>query len=80
MNNPKDWTRRELDDIFNRHVGHLEAIAREMPHGLHSVDVELDPATQKPVINFLFAKGAEPDLDLLPKEIGGHGVTHRFLR
>lgn len=76
----KEWTRRELDAIFNQHAPHLEAIAREMSDAVYSVDVDVDQKTQKPVINFVFAKGTTPDLQLLPPQIGGHAVSHRFGR
>ncbi len=80
MDDHKDWTRQELDAIFNRNAQHLEAIAREMPDSLHSVDVVLDDQTRKPVINFVFGAGTTPELQHLPPEIGGHAVKHRFMR
>jgi|GEM_PF-1298576 len=80
MNDHKDWTRQDLDAIFNRNAQHLEAIAREMPDTLHSVDVVLDDQTRKPVINFVFGAGTAPDLHQLPPQIGGHDVKHRFAK
>jgi len=79
MTNRQEWTRRELDTIFNKNAMHLEAIAREMPESVRSVDVVLDPETRRPVINFDFAKGTAPALHLLPPQIGGVKVTHRFV-
>lgn len=80
MTNRQEWTRRELDVIFNKNATHLEAIAREMPNSLRSVDVVIDQQTQRPTINFAFGEGTEPDLHMLPPQIGGVAVTHRFIR
>lgn len=80
MTTPTKWTQRELDAIFNKNAPHLEAIAREMSDAVYSVDIDVDQTTQKPVINFVFAKGATPNLDMLPPQIGGHAVSHRFGR
>jgi hypothetical protein len=80
MTNRQEWTRRELETIFNKNATHLESIAREMSGSLRSVDVVLDQDTQRPVINFAFGEGTEPDLDMLPPQIGGVKVTHRFIR
>ena len=80
MTNRQEWTRRELDVIFNKNATHLEAIAREMANSLRSVDVVIDRETQSPVINFAFGEGTEPDLGMLPPQIGGLAVKHRFIR
>ena len=74
MTNPRDWTQRELDGIFNRAAEQIESIAREIPHMLHDVRVAIEG--NMPVINFVFASSASAAPDRLPPHISGHKVTH----
>ena len=69
---------KKKKDLLNQHREEFNLISKAYEKELGQVKVNKDEATNDLVINVDFWKGSQPDLNLLPKEIGGVPVKSSF--
>ena len=74
------WNFGQLEALFNQQAVKegVMSVYNALGKDIQGCVLGVDEKTDEPCITFVFEKGSQPDLTVLPKKIGAITVKHEF--